>query len=125
MAGRGTDIHLAPQVAESGGLHVIAASRNEARRIDRQLFGRCGRQGDPGSFEAILSLEDDILKKYLLQSLINAVQACIRWGLPVPGRLFTGIAQRVAERHHARRRRSLIELDQRLKETLAFSGPQE
>jgi preprotein translocase subunit SecA len=125
MAGRGTDIHLAPQVTESGGLHVIAASRNEARRIDRQLFGRCGRQGDPGSFEAILSLEDDILKKYLLQSLINAVQACIRWGLPVPGRLFTGIAQRVAERHHARRRRSLIELDQRLKETLAFSGPQE
>ena len=125
MAGRGTDIHLAPQVAEYGGLHVIATSRNEARRIDRQLFGRCGRQGDPGSFEPILSLEDEILKKYLPQALITALQTCNRWHLPVSGSLFTRIAQYVAERHHARRRRRLMELDQRLKETLAFSGPQE
>jgi len=125
MAGRGTDIHLAPQVVESGGLHGIATSRNEARRFDRQLYGRCGRQGDPGSFEPILSLEDEILKKYLPQALITALQTCIRWRLPVPGGLFTRIAQFVAERHHARRRHRLMELDQRLKEVLAFSGPQE
>ncbi|MCZ6475172.1 MAG: prepilin peptidase, partial [Gammaproteobacteria bacterium] len=55
MAGRGTDIKIAPGVAALGGLHVIATERNEAKRIDRQLFGRCGRQGDPGSFEEILS----------------------------------------------------------------------
>ena len=58
MAGRGTDIRLGPGVAERGGLHVVATERSEARRIDRQLKGRCGRQGDPGSFEMLLSLED-------------------------------------------------------------------
>jgi preprotein translocase subunit SecA len=58
MAGRGTDICLAAGVAERGGLHVIATERHEARRIDRQLFGRCGRQGDPGSYESFVSLED-------------------------------------------------------------------
>ena len=61
MAGRGTDIPLAAGVAELGGLHVICTERNEARRIDRQLFGRCGRQGDPGSYESLLCLEDEIL----------------------------------------------------------------
>ena len=64
MAGRGTDIGLAPGVAARSGLHVIATQRSEAGRIDRQLFGRCGRQGDPGSFEAILSLEDEPLRLY-------------------------------------------------------------
>jgi preprotein translocase subunit SecA len=52
MAGRGTDIRLAPGVSRLGGLHVIATERHDARRIDRQLFGRCGRQGDPGTYEA-------------------------------------------------------------------------
>ncbi|MGI9333338.1 MAG: DEAD/DEAH box helicase, partial [Gammaproteobacteria bacterium] len=54
MAGRGTDIALGPGVAEVGGLHVLVAERNDARRIDRQLIGRCARQGDPGSFEVIV-----------------------------------------------------------------------
>ncbi len=58
MAGRGTDIRLGPGVARIGGLHVIATELGEARRIDRQLFGRCARQGDPGSFERLVSLED-------------------------------------------------------------------
>jgi preprotein translocase subunit SecA len=57
MAGRGTDIKLGRGVAELGGLHVIAAERNESGRIDRQLFGRCARQGDPGTAQAIVSLE--------------------------------------------------------------------
>src|SRR5262249_44397317 len=64
MAGRGTDIRLAPGVAERGGLHVIATEGHEARRIDRQLFGRCGRQGDPGSHELLVSLEDEIMTVY-------------------------------------------------------------
>ena len=57
MAGRGTDIPLAPGVAERGGLHVICCQHNASRRIDRQLIGRCGRQGDPGSAETMLALD--------------------------------------------------------------------
>jgi len=64
MAGRGTDIQLGPGVAELGGLHVIGTNRHESRRIDNQLRGRAGRQGDPGSSEFFISLEDDMLVKY-------------------------------------------------------------
>jgi preprotein translocase subunit SecA len=64
MAGRGTDIQLGPGVAESGGLHVIGTNRHESRRIDNQLRGRAGRQGDPGSSEFFVSLRDDLLLKY-------------------------------------------------------------
>src|SRR5208282_6000863 len=60
MAGRGTDIRLGEGVAENGGLHVILTEYHESRRIDRQFFGRCARQGDPGSCEAIVSLEDEV-----------------------------------------------------------------
>ncbi len=63
MAGRGTDIRLGSGVAELGGLHVIATERFTARRIDRQLFGRCARQGDRGSVRAFISLEDELLQK--------------------------------------------------------------
>ena len=62
MAGRGTDIKLGDGVAEIGGLHVILTEIHDAARIDRQLCGRCGRQGDPGSYRYFLSLEDDILE---------------------------------------------------------------
>lgn len=63
MAGRGTDIKLGAGVAERGGLHVILTEFHTARRIDRQLMGRAGRQGDPGSAQAIVSLEDDLVLK--------------------------------------------------------------
>lgn len=62
MAGRGTDIKLADGVAELGGLHVIGCQRHESRRIDNQLLGRAGRQGDPGSSQFYLSMEDDLLR---------------------------------------------------------------
>jgi preprotein translocase subunit SecA len=64
MAGRGTDIRLGPGVAELGGLHVIGTNRHESRRIDNQLRGRAGRQGDPGSSQFFVSQEDDLLMKY-------------------------------------------------------------
>jgi preprotein translocase subunit SecA len=64
MAGRGTDIQLGAGVAEIGGLHVIGTNRHESRRIDNQLRGRAGRQGDPGSSEFFVSLQDDLLLKY-------------------------------------------------------------
>ena len=64
MAGRGTDIKLGPGVVESGGLHIIGTERHESRRIDRQLRGRAGRQGDPGSSSFYLSLEDDLMRLF-------------------------------------------------------------
>ncbi len=64
MAGRGTDIKLGPGVVDLGGLHIIGTERHEARRIDRQLRGRSGRQGDPGSSRFYLSLEDDLMRLF-------------------------------------------------------------
>jgi preprotein translocase subunit SecA len=62
MAGRGTDIRLGPGVAELGGLHVLGTERHDARRVDRQLAGRAGRQGDPGSCQFFLALDDELLE---------------------------------------------------------------
>ncbi len=64
MAGRGTDIKLGPGVVEMGGLHIIGSERHESRRIDNQLRGRAGRQGDPGSSRFYLSLEDDLMRLF-------------------------------------------------------------
>ncbi len=64
MAGRGTDIKLGEGVKESGGLHIIGTERHESRRIDNQLRGRAGRQGDPGSSQFFLSLEDDLMRRF-------------------------------------------------------------
>ncbi len=64
MAGRGTDIKLGPGIADIGGLHIVGTERHEARRIDRQLRGRAGRQGDPGSSKFFLSLEDDLMRLF-------------------------------------------------------------
>ena len=64
MAGRGTDIKLGPGVAQAGGLHIVGTERHEARRIDRQLRGRSGRQGDPGSSKFYLCLEDDLMRLF-------------------------------------------------------------
>ena len=64
MAGRGTDIKLSPEVREAGGLAIIGTERHESRRVDRQLRGRSGRQGDPGSSVFFVSLEDDLMRKF-------------------------------------------------------------
>ncbi len=64
MAGRGTDIKLGPGVKESGGLAIIGTERHDSRRVDRQLRGRAGRQGDPGSSSFYVSLEDDLMRLF-------------------------------------------------------------
>ena len=69
MAGRGTDIKLGPGVRELGGLHVLGSERHESRRIDRQLRGRCSRQGDPGSSQFFISLEDQLMRLFGSQKL--------------------------------------------------------
>ena len=128
MAGRGTDIKLAPGVAERGGLHVIATERHDARRIDRQLFGRCGRQGDPGSFEAIVSLEDEIVHEFFKGHALRLRSLFPQRGRPLPawiGPPLVSIAQRAAERHHGRARRELLRVDEQLSDMLAFAGRSE
>jgi len=74
MAGRGTDIKLGPGVREAGGLHIIGTERHEARRIDRQLRGRSGRQGDPGSTLFFLSLEDDLMRLFGSDRIASIMQ---------------------------------------------------
>ncbi len=128
MAGRGTDIKLGHGVAELGGLHVIVAERNDSRRVDRQLMGRCARQGDPGSCEAILSFEDEITAAYFPAWLIRLLGGFARQGRPagtVPSYLLTALPQRATERAHARLRRDLLKMDEHLGNLLAFSGPPE
>jgi preprotein translocase subunit SecA len=125
MAGRGTDIRLTPGVAEAGGLYVLATARHEARRIDRQLSGRGGRQGDPGSFQTIMSLDDDLVKEYFGASLTEWFSRLKKDGKPLPlwiGKPIVGFAQSAAERHHGRIRRELLKLDDNLGDMLAFSG---
>lgn len=125
MAGRGTDIRLASGVAERGGLHVLATEGHEARRIDRQLFGRCGRQGDPGSHELLVSLEDEVITVYasrLWRWLGRVAGHSFPWAYRVIGTFVLRRAQRRAERLHARRRRDLLTMDEHLETALAFSG---
>ncbi|OUN01461.1 MAG: preprotein translocase subunit SecA [Paenibacillaceae bacterium ZCTH02-B3] len=74
MAGRGTDIVLGEGVAELGGLHIIGTERHEARRIDNQLRGRAGRQGDPGSSQFFLSLEDELMIRFGAANLKNMME---------------------------------------------------
>jgi preprotein translocase subunit SecA len=110
MAGRGTDIKLGPEVEAIGGLHVICSEMHESARIDRQLIGRCGRQGDPGTFRQYLALDDDLLKEGLGPRTAERFAA---QGEKQPGscdsyrRLFAK-AQRRIERKHFRDRKVLL-----------------
>jgi preprotein translocase subunit SecA len=122
MAGRGTDIHLGDGVEQIGGLHVIMTERHDARRIDLQLAGRAGRQGQPGSFEAILSLEDALLDFPTARALVHLAGAARgAWGDRL-GRFAQRYAQRRWERIHAYMRYELLRSDQWQTKTLAISG---
>ena len=74
MAGRGTDIMLGEGVAELGGLHIIGTERHESRRIDNQLRGRAGRQGDPGSSQFYLSLEDELMRRFGSENIMGMME---------------------------------------------------
>ncbi len=128
MAGRGTDVRLAAGVAELGGLHVVSTWVSPARRLDRQLVGRCARQGDPGSFEWIVCLEDDPLPLYFPRALLRWLVRRTPPGRPLTpwlGKLLTRLPQRAEERRHARMRRALVHLEEHLGDLLAFAGPGE
>jgi preprotein translocase subunit SecA len=123
MAGRGTDIPLHPSVLERGGLHVILTEWHESGRIDRQLFGRCARQGDPGSCRAIVSLQDEIIERHAPES---ARRAARRWSGREPPqwviRWLCYCVQARAERVNAAQRRATTERDRQMQTQLAFSG---
>ncbi|MFH1984002.1 MAG: preprotein translocase subunit SecA [Pseudomonadota bacterium] len=128
MAGRGTDIHLGPGVVDRGGLHVILTERHEAGRIDRQLAGRCGRLGDPGSFEAFVSLQDPILEGgrgglsgWLARRVDGNGSPLWRW---LARRAILN-AQKKVERMHAKIRKALLGEDARRGDMLSFSGRSE
>jgi preprotein translocase subunit SecA len=128
MAGRGTDIKLAAGAAELGGLYVILSERYDSMRIDRQLAGRCARQGDPGAVEAILSMEDSLISvsnRHYRRALAAAVA---RFGPALGqqcGSAAIRFAQRRAERAMARARLGMLKIDQQSGKTLAFSGSNE
>lgn len=123
MAGRGTDIELSSAARAAGGLHVILTAFHESARIDRQLQGRAGRQGDPGSFQSITAIDDEIytlFAPFWRKVLLNMVKA---W--PVeggPADWLRQAAQAAAERRHAASRRQTELSEERLRRTIAFSG---
>jgi preprotein translocase subunit SecA len=115
MAGRGTDIKLGPGVAEIGGLHVVATERHEARRIDRQLRGRCARQGDPGGSHFFLSLEDDLMRLFGSDRIIRYME---KMGLEEGQELEHPLlnksiqqAQKRVEQHNFQIRKRTLEFD--------------
>jgi preprotein translocase subunit SecA len=116
MAGRGTDIKLGPGVAEIGGLHILGTERHEARRIDNQLRGRAGRQGDAGSSQFFLSFDDDLMSIFAPEWTVKAL-SWIGWeeGQPIyHKRISKGIAkaQKKVEERNFETRKSLLEYDE-------------
>lgn len=122
MAGRGTDIKLHPTVREAGGLHVIVTELNSSARVDRQLVGRAARQGDPGSYQYLLSLEDELIAGDKERAETDkGDQESAR---ELPGRLIRKFRQRQEkqERYQARNRKRLLKQDKKLQESYKRAG---
>jgi preprotein translocase subunit SecA len=115
MAGRGTDIKLGPGVTEVGGLHVLGTERHESRRIDRQLRGRCSRQGDPGSSHFFISLEDDLMRLFGSDRIVKLMETMgLEEGQELTHPLLNRSiqqAQRRVEQHNFQQRKRTLEYD--------------
>ena len=125
MAGRGTDIRIDETVEAGGGLRVIVSEPHEARRIDRQLIGRCGRQGQRGEAEIHMSLDDALLARHCTFAERAAARALLA---ATGGRSVVWAAhraQRRSERLHAGMRRDLLRSDEWLEDAIAFAGEPE
>jgi preprotein translocase subunit SecA len=123
MAGRGTDIALGDGVAQRGGLHLMCCQHNASRRIDRQLVGRCARQGDPGSAETFISLDQPLIS-HLLPGWVGRFVP--RNGIVRPAWLIGLIVrapQRLEEKRQRRQRRALLEQDARSERDLMRGWP--
>ena len=125
MAGRGTDIKLGDGVSELGGLHVIGTERHESGRVDRQLFGRCGRQGDPGSVRMFISLEDELVKRHTGKLLASSVNSLLKSGLPGSRSAVHAAfsrAQGNAQKLAVKQRKAVLTTDTWMDEALSFTG---
>lgn len=125
MAGRGTDIKIAARARKAGGLHVILTEFHESRRIDRQLFGRAGRQGDPGSIETMAALSDPVLRRFAPVGCALVAWLAPRWAGRLPGFLAGPLrrqAQARAERLALRNRVATLRRSDSLRRMLAFTG---
>jgi preprotein translocase subunit SecA len=115
MAGRGTDIKLGEGVAGFGGLHVIGTERHESRRIDRQLRGRCARQGDPGSSHFFISLEDDLMRLFGSDRIVKVMEKVgLEEGQELEHFMLNKSieqAQKRVEQHNFQRRKRTLEYD--------------
>jgi preprotein translocase subunit SecA len=127
MAGRGTDVHLSEQALANGGLHVINSNLNRSRRIDRQLIGRCARQGTPGSCETILSWDDASWKDHVSESWLIAAIVLARkgWGGAAFGRWICGQVQANAEERSRRRRWAMLQNELLMARQLAVAGSED
>ncbi len=126
MAGRGTDIKLQGKVVEKGGLHVMATERHESGRIDRQLFGRSARQGDPGSGQAFISMEDELIRRFIPKVFQQQLKTMLKKkipGAPALAAQALSHAQRSAQKLAFVQRKSVLRMDTWLEEALSFSGP--
>ena len=121
MAGRGTDIRLGEGIAASGGLHVIIAEVNDSARIDRQLAGRCGRQGDPGSVSLYLSMKDTLAERQLGLLWPWLLK---KWRHPNLAAYAFRRAQAQSEREAYSRRLSVLRNDDWMASALPFEGRQ-
>jgi len=125
MAGRGTDIKLTTELTEAGGLHVIATEMHSSSRIDRQLVGRAARQGDPGSFQFFLSLEDELLRCReiaLLEQLRQQARAGDSGTLALSWMTFFRKTQKMLERQHRKQRRELLKHEKQRNDTYKRMG---
>src|SRR5690606_32824947 len=115
MAGRGTDIKLSPEAREAGGLAIIGTERHESRRVDRQLRGRAGRQGDPGSSQFFVSLEDNLMRLFVSERISNImVKMGVEEGEVMQHSMLTKSierAQRKVEENNFGIRKRLLEYD--------------
>lgn len=125
MAGRGTDIKLGRGVEALGGLHVIVTERHESTRIDRQLMGRCARQGDPGSAQAFMSMDDELIQRFvpypIRRILSTAVEKKSRRAHHIAENTLL-YAQRAAQRLAFLQRRGVLQMDTWLENALSFTG---
>ena len=124
MAGRGTDIHIAAQVAAQGGLHVLMLEPHESVRVDWQLFGRAGRQGQPGHAQAFVALDDDLLRRHLPFWLVP-LRALLARGSAARAHLIGPLvawSQRRAQARAFQQRRYLQQRERELKKQLSFSS---
>jgi len=115
MAGRGTDIKLGEGIRELGGLYVLATERHEVRRVDRQLRGRCSRQGDPGRSRFLVSLEDDLMRLFSNAGIISSLlEKSFKEGEPLEHPLLNrsiGTAQKRVEGQNYSMRKRLLQYD--------------